>query len=226
MREEYLNGKVLLIDKPVGWTTFDVVNFIRVELKRKTDIPSIKIGHAGTLDPMANGLVIICTGLWTKRIEEFQNLDKEYVGQMILGAETPSYDMETYIINTYPTSHITSDLIIETADTFTGIIEHVPPIYSAVKIKGKRAYEYARKGINIKITPKKVQIYSFDIMHIEGNTITFRIHCEKGTYVRTIVNDFGKKLQSGAYLSMLRRTAIGEHLVVNALTPAQFSDNL
>jgi len=216
----------LLFDKPLHWTSFDLVNYVRLELRRKAAIKELKVGHAGTLDPLASGLVIICTGLWTKKINEFQDMEKEYIGQITLGATTPSFDMETEIDASYPTEHITNEMIYEAAQSFLGEIEQYPPIFSAIKVKGQRAYEYARKGEEVVMKPKIVHIYSFDINLIEDHIITFRIKCSKGTYIRSIANDIGKKLGSGGYLSKLRRTAIGEYMVVKAITPQQFTDEL
>ena len=226
MLNEYQEGKLLLMDKPLNWTSFDLVNYVRQELKRKANMKEVKVGHAGTLDPLATGLVLICTGKWTKKISEFQEMEKEYIGQITLGTTTPSFDLETEVDNTFPVDHITHDMIRSAASDFIGVSEQFPPVYSAIKIKGQRAYEYARKGEEVKIKSKQVEIQSFDITHIEDIDITFRIRCSKGTYIRSLANDLGKKLNSGAHLSSLRRTAIGAHLVVNALTPQQFTDML
>jgi tRNA pseudouridine55 synthase len=223
MEQAYKSGKMILVDKPLNWTSFDIVNYLRMELRKKAGIKEIKIGHAGTLDPLASGLVIVCTGKWTKRINEFQDMEKEYIGQFTLGATTPSFDLETEIDATYPVDHITEEMMRTTADSFLGHGEQYPPVYSAIKIKGKRAYEYAREGKEVQIQPKSIHISAFDISLIEENVVTFRIRCSKGTYVRSLARDFGKKLGSGAYLSQLRRTAIGDYLVVNAITPAEFS---
>jgi len=226
MYNEFQQGKLLLFDKPLHWTSFDLVNYVRLELKRKAGIKEVKAGHAGTLDPLATGLVMICTGLWTKKINEFQDMDKEYIGQFTLGATTPSFDLETEIDETFPTDHITSEQIFEAARSFVGTIEQYPPVFSAIKMKGKRAYEYARKGEDIIMKPKTVRIHSFDISLIDENIITFRVKCGKGTYIRSLAYDFGKKLGSGAHLSQLRRTAIGEFLVVDAITPQKFTEEL
>lgn len=217
---------MLLFDKPLHWTSFDLVNYIRLELRKKAGIKELKVGHAGTLDPLASGLVLICTGKWTKKINEFQEMEKEYVGQITLGGTTPSYDLETEIDATFPTDHITHELIMQTAQEFIGTIEQFPPVFSAIKVKGQRAYEYARKGEDIRMKPKQVHVHSFDISLIEDQVVTFRIKCSKGTYIRSIAHDFGKKLGSGGHLSQLRRTAIGEYLVVNAITPQQFTAEL
>jgi len=223
MEQAYKSGKMILVDKPLNWTSFDVVNYLRMELRKKANIKEIKVGHAGTLDPLATGLMIVCTGKWTKRINEFQDMDKEYIGQFTLGATTPSFDVETEIDATYPVDYITEDMIRQAAESFMGPSEQVPPVFSAVKIKGKRAYEYAREGKEVLIQPKSIIILAFDITLIEDNIVTFRIRCSKGTYIRSLARDFGKQLGSGAYLSQLRRTAIGDFLVVNAITPAEFS---
>jgi len=221
-QDEFLNGKLLLIDKPLGWTSFDVVNYLRLEIRKSLDVKKIKIGHAGTLDPLATGLMLICTGKLTKKISFLQDLEKEYIGRFFLGATTPSFDKETNIDKTYPTNHITEDMIKKVAKSFLGEIEQTPPKFSAVKIKGRRAYDYARQGEEVKIKSKIVNIAAFDITDITENIITFRIRCSKGTYVRAIAEDLGKKLNSGAYLSELRRTAIGEYLVCNAILPEEF----
>jgi tRNA pseudouridine55 synthase len=226
MNNEYERGTLLLIDKPYSWTSFDVVNSIRLDLKRRANIHKIKIGHAGTLDPLATGLMLVCTGPFTKKISMFQDMEKEYIGQFTLGATTPSFDLETEIDAHFPTEHITPDLIYKTALTFKGTIEQYPPIYSAIKIKGRRAYDYARQGEHADIKPKQVTIHAFDITLVEENVITFRILCSKGTYIRAIARDLGAKLGSGAYLSQLRRTAIGEYLVVHAMTPEEFGVSL
>ena len=199
MEQAYKSGKMILVDKPLNWTSFDVVNYLRMELRKKANIKEIKVGHAGTLDPLATGLMIVCTGKWTKRINEFQDMDKEYIGQFTLGATTPSFDVETEIDATYPVDHITEDMIRQVAESFVGPSEQVPPVFSAVKIKGKRAYEYAREGKEVLIQPKSIIILAFDITLIEDNIVTFRIRCSKGTYIRSLARDFGKQLGSGAY---------------------------
>lgn len=223
LRDKFIEGQVLLFDKPLEWTSFDVVNYVRMELRRKLHLKDLKIGHAGTLDPMATGLVIVCTGRMTKRIDEFMSLEKEYIGEMQLGYTTPSFDSETQIDGHYPVDHITEELIYSTTKFFLGEIEQVPPTYSAVKIKGKRAYELIRQGVPVQLKPKIVRISQFDILHIEEYRVTFRVRCSKGTYIRALVRDFGQKIHSGAYLTQLRRTAIGDYLVVNAMSPAEFT---
>jgi len=209
-------GQVLLIDKPYGWTSFQVVNKLRWKIRHAHKLSKLKIGHAGTLDPLATGLLIICTGKFTKRIEEFQAQEKEYTGTFILGATTPCYDMEKPVDRTFPTEHITEQMILETAKTFVGEQMQVPPIFSAVKIDGKRAYDYARQEQEVEIKAKPILIKKFEITRIKMPEVDFKIICSKGTYIRSIARDFGEKLQSGAYLSALRRTKIGNFLVENS----------
>ena len=209
-------GQVLLIDKPYGWTSFQVVNKLRWKIRHAHKLSKLKIGHAGTLDPLATGLLIICTGKFTKRIEEFQAQEKEYTGTFILGATTPCYDLEKPVDRTFPTEHITEQMILETAKTFVGEQMQVPPIFSAVKIDGKRAYDYARQEQEVEIKAKPILIKKFEITRIKMPEVDFKIICSKGTYIRSIARDFGEKLQSGAYLSALRRTKIGNFLVENS----------
>ncbi len=212
----FIEGEVLLIDKPFGWTSFDVVNKIRSAIKQTLNIKKIKVGHAGTLDPLATGLLIICTGKFTKRIDTFQGLNKIYVGSMFVGATTPSFDKETEINQTFETSAITTQQLLETTIQFTGKIEQTPPIYSAVKVDGKRAFEYARKDNEVKLKSRQITIHEFSLLNFALPEIDFMVNCSKGTYIRTLVNDFGIALNNGAYMSSLRRTAIGEHSVNNA----------
>jgi tRNA pseudouridine55 synthase len=209
-------GQVLLIDKPYGWTSFQVVNKLKWKIRHTHKLSKLKIGHAGTLDPLATGLLIICTGKFTKRIEEFQAQEKEYTGTFVLGATTPCYDMEKSVDRTFPTNHITEKMILETAKSFVGEQMQVPPIFSAVKIEGKRAYDYARQERDVEIKAKPVLIKTFEITRIEMPEVDFRIVCSKGTYIRAIARDLGETLQSGAYLSALRRTRIGNFLVENS----------
>lgn len=214
----YQLGKILLIDKPLTWSSFQAVNKIKYTLKRKYNLPkSFKIGHAGTLDPLATGLLIICTGKFTKKIPELQGMSKEYTGTFYLGATTPSYDLETEIDATYPTEHLTEEFIHTTSRQFIGEIEQKPPVFSAIKKDGKRLYEHARKGEEVEITSRKVTIYEFEITKISLPEINFRVVCGKGTYIRSLAYDFGLALNSGAYLSALRRTKIGEFSVENAI---------
>ena len=224
--EAYKNGQVLLIDKPLTWTSFQVVNKLRWEIRQRFNIKKIKVGHAGTLDPLATGLLIICTGKQTKQIDTYQGQVKEYTGTFTLGATTPSYDLETEIDNTFPTAHITEELLHETTQRFVGEIQQKPPIFSAIKKEGKRLYELARKGETTEIKERTVTISSFEITEIKLPEVGFRIICSKGTYIRSIAFDFGKALNSGGHLSALRRTKIGNFSVDDALSVEEFITNL
>ena len=225
--EEILEGKVILVDKPLKWSSFQAVNKLKYILKRKIDLPKkFKIGHAGTLDPLATGLLIICTGKFTKKITEIQAQAKEYTGTFIIGATTPSYDLETEIDAVFPTEHITEALILETLKQFIGEIEQKPPIFSAIKKDGKRLYEHARAGEEVEIQSRKTTIYEFEITRIQLPEIDFRIKCSKGTYIRSIAFDFGLALQSGGHLSALRRKKIGDYSVENAISPEDFEKSL
>jgi tRNA pseudouridine55 synthase len=224
--EAYKNGQVLLIDKPLTWTSFQVVNKLRWEIRQRFNIKKIKVGHAGTLDPLATGLLIICTGKQTKQIDTYQGQIKEYMGTFTLGATTPSYDLETEIDNTFPTAHITEELLHETTKQFVGEIQQKPPIFSAIKKEGKRLYELARKGETTEIKERTVTVSSFEITEIKLPEVGFRIICSKGTYIRSIAFDYGKALNSGGHLSTLRRTKIGNFSVDNALSVEGFINNL
>jgi tRNA pseudouridine55 synthase len=208
-------GRVLLINKPLRWTSFDVVNKLRYKLKTK------KIGHAGTLDPLATGLLIICVGKMTKRIEEFMGLEKEYTGTFVLGKTTPSYDLETEVSDEQDISHLANEVIREKVKLFIGTISQLPPLHSAIRIGGKRAYEFARKGRDIQLNPREVQIHEFEITSIDLPEVGFRIVCSKGTYIRSIARDFGNALGVGAYLSALCRTRIGTFTLTDALDVGQ-----
>ncbi|WP_028283215.1 tRNA pseudouridine(55) synthase TruB [Olleya marilimosa] len=225
-KEDYLAGQVLLIDKPLQWTSFQVVNKLRWEIRQAFGIKKIKVGHAGTLDPLATGLLVICTGKMTKQIDAFQGQIKEYTGTIVLGSTTPSYDLETEIDKTFETSHITEDLIHQTTTQFIGEIDQYPPIFSALKKEGKRLYEYARAGETVDIKSRKITIQEFEITKIDGLNIDFRVVCSKGTYIRSLANDFGKALHSGGHLSVLRRTKIGEFDVKKGLSIDDFIKNL
>tara|TARA_B100001146_G_C16200357_1_gene444107 strand:- start:4842 stop:5531 length:690 start_codon:yes stop_codon:yes gene_type:complete len=214
--EDFKNGQVLLIDKPLEWTSFQVVNKVRWLIKKRFGIKKIKVGHAGTLDPLASGLLILCTGKFTKKIETFQAQEKEYVATFHLGATTPSYDLETDVDQTFDISEITEEKIRNIVPNFLGTIEQQPPIFSAVKKEGKRLYEYARKGQEVDIPTRNVQIMTFEIIDISLPKVEARIVCSKGTYIRSLAHDFGKALNNGAYLSALRRTKIGDFSVENA----------
>jgi tRNA pseudouridine55 synthase len=221
--EEILAGSVILIDKPLTWSSFQAVNKLKYLLKRKFDLPKkFKIGHAGTLDPLATGLLIICTGKFTKKITEIQAQAKEYTGTIVLGATTPSYDLETEINAHFPTEHLTEELIFEATQQFIGEIDQKPPVFSAIKKDGKRLYEHARAGEEVEIQARKTTIFEFQITRIQLPEVDFRITCSKGTYIRSIAYDFGLALQSGGHLSALRRTKIGDYSVINAVTPVEF----
>jgi tRNA pseudouridine55 synthase len=225
--EDYQNGQVLLIDKPLNWTSFQAVNKIKYALINKVGLPKkFKIGHAGTLDPLASGLLLICTGKFTKKISELQGQAKEYTGTFFIGATTPSYDLETEIDETFPISHIDNELIHETVKQFLGEINQKPPIYSAIKKDGVRLYEHARAGEVIEIESRKTTIHEFEITRIALPEIDFRVVCSKGTYIRSLAFDFGKALNSGAHLTSLRRTKIGDYLIENAIDIIEFEANL
>lgn len=220
--EDFQEGKVLLIDKPLDWTSFQVVNKLRWEIRRAHKIKKIKVGHAGTLDPLATGLLVICTGKMTKNIDSFQAQIKEYTGTFVLGGTTPSYDLETEIDQTYPTEHLTDELIRNAPAQFIGEISQFPPVFSALKKDGKRLYEYARAGEEVDIPSRQVHISEFEITRIDNLEVDFRVVCSKGTYIRSLANDFGKALNSGAHLSALRRTKIGDFDVENAVSIENF----
>lgn len=225
--EKILNGQVLLIDKPLTWSSFQAVNKLKYGLKKKYELPKkFKIGHAGTLDPLASGLLIICTGKFTKRIPELMGMTKEYTGTITVGATTPSYDLETSIDKIFPTQHITTELIHKTTEQFLGEIQQFPPIFSAIKKEGKRLYEHARAGEEVEISARNVTIHEFEITRIALPEIDFRVVCSKGTYIRSLAFDFGKALESGGHLTALRRTKIGDYDVVNATTPENFVSSL
>ena len=224
--DDFKNGQLLLIDKPLTWTSFQVVNKLRWHIRKTFDIKKIKVGHAGTLDPLATGLLIICTGKFTKKINEYQAQTKEYTGTFTLGATTPSYDLETEVDKTYTTDHLTEELIKKTTLQFTGEIDQKPPIFSAIKKDGKRLYELARAGETTEIKSRKVTISIFEITKINLPNIEFRVVCSKGTYIRSLAYDFGLALNSGAHLSALRRTKIGDFNIKNAQTIETFLNTL
>ncbi len=220
--DTYQEGRVLLIDKPLNWTSFQVVNKIRWLIKQQFSIKKIKVGHAGTLDPLATGLLILCTGKFTKKIETYQAQVKEYTGTITLGATTPSYDLESEIDQEFDISEISEADILKNTQQFLGKIQQQPPIFSALKKNGKRLYEYAREGSKIEIPSRPVTIKEFEITKIELPCIEFRIVCGKGTYIRSLAHDFGKSLNNGAHLSGLRRTKIGEFRVEDAISVLEF----
>ena len=224
--EDFLNGQVILIDKPLKWTSFQVVKKIRGALKKRFKIRKIKVGHAGTLDPLATGLLIICTGKFTKKINQYQAEAKEYTGTFTLGATTPSYDLETGIDQHFPTEHITDELIISTAKEFLGETEQFPPMFSAIQKDGVRLYDLARKGESVEIKSRKTHIYEFEISRIELPEIDFRVVCSKGTYIRSLAYDFGNNMNSGAYLSTLRRTKSGDFNVKEGISPNDFVESI
>ena len=207
---DFKAGEVLLVDKPLHWTSFQVVNKLRWKIKNRINVKKIKVGHAGTLDPLASGLLILCTGKKTKDIESYMGLKKMYSGAITLGATTPSYDRETEVDQTFPTEHISEELVRQTAQSMVGEYDQMPPIFSAKKIGGHKAYKLARRGEEVKLNPKRIEIQQFDIVSVQNNVIEFNITCSKGTYIRSIAHDFGKALKSGGYLSSLRREKIGD----------------
>ncbi len=216
--EDYKEGQLLLIDKPLEWTSFQVVNKIRWLIRREHKIKKIKVGHAGTLDPLATGLLILCTGKFTKRIENLQGQIKEYTGTLQLGATTPSYDLETTVDRTFPTDHLTEDRIRAATTQFIGAIDQYPPVFSAIKKEGKRLYEFARAGEAVEIKARTISIEEFEITAIRGLQVDFRVVCSKGTYIRSLAHDFGKALSTGAHLTALRRTRIGTYRIEDAMS--------
>ena len=224
--ETYLDGTVLFIDKPLTWTSFDVVNKIRKSLRHSLGIQKIKVGHAGTLDPLATGLVIICTGKATKQINQYQDLDKAYEAQIRLGATTPSFDLETAVDHTFPWEHIDLDLVQETLNKFTGELEQLPPLFSAKSVNGQRAYKMARKGKTFDLKLQYVTVHQMKIISFEPPDLSIYVECGKGTYIRSLARDIGANLKSGAHLTGLRRTRIGPHGVDQAISVENFIENL
>jgi tRNA pseudouridine55 synthase len=216
-------GKVLLFDKPAYWTSFDLVNKVRIMIRSTFGLKKIKVGHAGTLDPLATGLLIICTGRATKKIDEFRDLDKEYVATFHVGATTPSFDLETETDNHFPTEHITEEMVLEVLNAFKGEQMQLPPMYSAKMLDGKRAYEFARKGIEKNLEPVSIIIREIELISFNMPEIQVRMVCTKGTYIRSFARDFGVALKSGSYLSALKRTAIGSYNVKDAYSIEDFS---
>ena len=225
-KDAFLEGQLLLIEKPLEWTSFQLVNKIRWAIRKTYGIKKIKVGHAGTLDPLATGLMLICTGKMTKQINQFMGMDKTYSGTFRLGATTPSYDLETAVSNPTPIDHITSALLEETCRTFLGKIQQKPPLHSAIKKDGKRLYTIARAGETIEIPSREVTITSFDLTNINLPDIDFLVSCSKGTYIRSLAHDFGQTLNCGAHLVALRRTAIGNYTLTDSLTLDTFLHNL
>ena len=228
---QFKEGQTLCFDKPLNWTSFQLVNKVRWLIKQAYGIKKIKVGHAGTLDPLATGLVIICTGKHTKTIESLMGQQKTYTGEITLGATTPSYDLETEFDKHFKTDHITEELIYKTTETFTGKIWQKPPVFSALKKEGKRLYEYAREGKSVEIPKREVTVTQFLITHISDldtkhPKLTFKVSCSKGTYIRSLAHDFGQALNSGAHLSALRRTQIGDFLIEDAINLTDFEAQL
>lgn len=232
----FISGEIIVIDKPLGWTSFDAVKRLRGAIQRRLNVRKFKVGHAGTLDPLATGVLIVCTGRATKRITELQEGMKEYIAEVKFGATTPSYDLEKEIDATYPWEHITRERIEAVLPRFIGHVMQVPPVFSAVKIDGKRAYNYARKGKEVDIKAKPLEIREMEILKWEAPVLTLRVLCSKGTYIRALARDLGEALDSGAHLVGLRRTRVGDYTEQQALTidraveiitngPLEFPDN-
>ncbi len=220
--EDFKDGQILLFDKPLNWTSFQLVNKVRWLIRKSYGIKKIKVGHAGTLDPLATGLLIICTGKFTKKISDLQGQVKEYKGTISVGSTTPSFDLETEVDQYYSVDHISEEMLQKTSEKFTGEIEQTPPVFSALKKDGKRLYEYARKGQEVEVQKRKVEISEFEINTIDFPEVHFRVVCSKGTYIRSLAHEFGEALQSGAHLSELRRTKIGDFSVENGMDIASF----
>lgn len=215
---DFITGEIIGIDKPLGWTSFDAVKRLRGAIQRRLRVKKFKVGHAGTLDPLATGVLIVCTGRATRQIESLQNGTKEYIAEITLGATTPSFDLETEIDKTYPWEHITRERVEEVLPRFVGHVMQVPPVFSAVKIDGKRAYNLARKGKDVELKAKPLVIEEIEILELDGNKLTIRVVCSKGTYIRALARDIGEALESGAHLSGLRRTRVGEVRVEDCLS--------
>lgn len=222
----FVQGQVVLIDKPLNWTSFQVVNKVRWLIRKHFGLKKLKVGHAGTLDPLATGLLILCTGSMTKSIESFQGQEKKYTGRLKLGATTPSYDLETQVDQTFEYAHISTDMLHATTEQFTGKILQKPPIFSAIKQDGKRLYTLAREGKTTEVPKREISIAEFQITHIALPEVEFAVRCSKGTYIRSLAHDYGQALESGAHLTALRRTAIGDFSVDNALSIEAFEASL
>lgn len=215
---DYISGEILVVDKPYRWTSFDAVKRLRGAVQRRLNAKRFKVGHAGTLDPLATGVLLVCTGRATKRIAELQEGMKEYVAEITFGATTPSYDLEKEIDVTYPWEHITPELIAETLPKFQGHVMQVPPVFSAVKVDGKRAYNYARKGKEVEIKAKPLEIKELEVLNWEAPKLTLRVLCSKGTYIRALARDLGEAMNSGAHLTALRRTRVGDYTIDDAMS--------
>lgn len=208
---DFISGEIIAVDKPLGWTSFDVVKRLRGAIQRRLGLSRFKVGHAGTLDPLATGVLLVCTGRATRRIDELQAGTKEYLATLRLGATTPSFDLETEVDATYPYEHVTEELVRQVLPRFTGDIMQVPPVYSAVKVDGRRAYKFARKGRDVELRPKPLRIDALEMTALEGDRLCLRVVCSKGTYIRALARDIGRALGTGAHLVELRRTRVGDH---------------
>lgn len=222
----FQEGEILLFDKPYGWTSFDVVNKVRYLIRKQLGVKKIKVGHAGTLDPLATGLLILCTGKFTKKIDTIQGLEKTYTGTMKLGATTPSFDLETQVDASFPTEHLNPEKLMKGKINFIGEIEQVPPIFSAIKVDGVRSYEKARKNEDVKLQSRKVEIYNFELTQIQIPDVDFKVVCSKGTYIRSLVRDFALTVNTGGHLTALCRTQIGTFKLTDALTIKHFENQL
>lgn len=223
---DFVAGEVLLLDKPYRWTSFDLVRKVRKLVKVKYNVPKIKVGHAGTLDPLATGLMIVCTGKCTKQIDSFQSQEKEYIAGILIGKTTPSFDLEKEYDNEYPTDHITKEMVEEVLKSFLGESDQVPPVFSAKFIDGKRAYEFARKGKEVEMKPSRITIMEIELLSYNMPEISIRVSCSKGTYIRALVRDIGERLNSGATMISLQRTAIGTYHLNNAISIEEFENKL
>lgn len=223
---DFIEGAVLYFNKPLDWTSFDLVRKFRYKLTKKLHVKKLKVGHAGTLDPKATGVLIICTGKATKRIEDFQNQEKEYVATLKIGETTPSFDLEKEVDATYPTEHITREMTEEVLQRFVGTIEQIPPVFSACKVDGKRAYEIARKGETVELKAKTLVIEEIELLEYAMPLINIRVVCSKGTYIRALARDIGEALKSGAYLTELTRTRVGDATIAQCMSPDEIDDFL
>jgi tRNA pseudouridine55 synthase len=215
---DFISGEILCIDKPLGWTSFDAVKRLRGAIQRRLHVKKFKVGHAGTLDPLATGVLIVCTGRATRRIAGLQDGMKEYIAEIELGATTPSYDLETEVDNRYPWEHITREMVEAVLPQFTGRVMQVPPVFSAVKVDGKRAYNLARKGKEVELKAKPLEIRELELLSFDAPRVTLRVLCSKGTYIRALARDLGVALNSGAHLTGLRRTRVGDVFIDNCLS--------
>jgi tRNA pseudouridine55 synthase len=226
MENKFVEGSVLLIDKPLTWTSFNVVKKIEILLRKRFDLKKIKVGHAGTLDPLATGLLVVCTGRMTKKITELQDTVKEYIATIEFGKTTPSYDLETEYDKVFPAEHVTLELINETFKNFLGEIDQIPPLFSAKMVDGRRAYKYARQGVDMELKPNRIIIYELEVIEFNHHVAVIRVKCGKGTYIRSFANDLGKAVNSGAHLKALKRTISGNYNIKDAISIDEFQQNL